>query len=211
MKIENRLLEAAEIRLGSKKMCARLEEISGIPEGNWKNVTYGKQRATSEMIQFVCKTYPEMAFWISTGYLPPYDINHTSPKKLAEEKKWEEFDIVKIVKKEPVEWSEDESQFMSKGGWKYSSKVRLGASSIKVLCEARESQLLIKDYLKKRLKELHEYATDEIDITAEAAERSESEDQVRAHRNMIANELTSVVHELDDLYFDKQIFECLGG
>ena len=44
-----------------------LEKRSGISASKWKNFFYGKQSATSEMVEFICNKFPDRASWIRTG------------------------------------------------------------------------------------------------------------------------------------------------
>jgi hypothetical protein len=44
-----------------------LAEISTITADSWKGTWHHKQRPTSEMVQFVARTWPQFAFWLCTG------------------------------------------------------------------------------------------------------------------------------------------------
>ncbi len=44
-----------------------LFELSGISEDRWKNAWHGKQRYTSEMIEFICRQWPDRANWLVLG------------------------------------------------------------------------------------------------------------------------------------------------
>lgn len=44
-----------------------LDAATGIPSDTWKSWYHGRQRPTAEMIEAVCKRWPEHAFWLSTG------------------------------------------------------------------------------------------------------------------------------------------------
>lgn len=44
-----------------------LERESGITAQRWRGVISRKQRPTTDMIEWVCLTWPEFAFWIATG------------------------------------------------------------------------------------------------------------------------------------------------
>ncbi len=44
-----------------------LEKRSAISASKWKNFFYGKQFATSEMVDFICNRFPDRASWIRTG------------------------------------------------------------------------------------------------------------------------------------------------
>ena len=48
-----------------------LEKMSGITEARWKNFWYKKQSATPDMVDFVCKKYPDEEMWLRTGHRSP--------------------------------------------------------------------------------------------------------------------------------------------
>lgn len=50
-----------------------LEERTSVPAESWKKFLLGRQRATLEMLEAVCREWPEYAFWISTGLT---DVEH---------------------------------------------------------------------------------------------------------------------------------------
>jgi hypothetical protein len=45
----------------------QLAEASGIGQDSWKNTWHDKQRPTTEMVQYVARTWPQYAFWLATG------------------------------------------------------------------------------------------------------------------------------------------------
>lgn len=45
----------------------RLGQQTGIPAQRWRNVMTGRQKATTEMVEALCKTWPSYAFWLVTG------------------------------------------------------------------------------------------------------------------------------------------------
>jgi len=47
---------------------AQLEEMTGIGAESWKSFYYGRQRPNPDMIEAVCRAWPEYAFWIATGF-----------------------------------------------------------------------------------------------------------------------------------------------
>jgi hypothetical protein len=44
-----------------------LEVVTGVQADSWKSWFHGRQRPTAEMIEVVCKAWPEYAFWLATG------------------------------------------------------------------------------------------------------------------------------------------------
>ncbi|GHD66106.1 hypothetical protein [Jeongeupia chitinilytica] len=69
--ISARMQEVLRSQTPERGRFRTLEEKSGIKAGNWKSFWYGKQRANSEMIEWVCQTWPEYAFWLVTGIADP--------------------------------------------------------------------------------------------------------------------------------------------
>ena len=108
MGIDERIFEVIDVKLGRKKIYEVLERSSGISRASWKNAAYKKQRATSEMIEFVCKQWPEYCYWIGTGAKPYQDIEHTT----AQEERFKRYSFHDVIRKEPLEWTSDEEEFM---------------------------------------------------------------------------------------------------
>jgi hypothetical protein len=50
-----------------------LEERTNLPAQSWKKFLEGRQRASLDMAEAVCREWPEYAFWISTGLT---DVEH---------------------------------------------------------------------------------------------------------------------------------------
>jgi hypothetical protein len=50
-----------------------LEERTRLPAQSWKKFLEGRQRASLDMVEAVCREWPEYAFWISTGLT---DVEH---------------------------------------------------------------------------------------------------------------------------------------
>jgi hypothetical protein len=109
MSIGERIKEVLELKLGKKGKIVAIERLSGINKSSWNSALSGKQRPTAEMIQFVCREWPEYAFWLCTGYLADSSVKHTSPKK--EQALDLDLDINELLKKEPIDWSNDELKF----------------------------------------------------------------------------------------------------
>lgn len=60
-----------------------LADASGISADTWKSFWYGRQRATEEMLSYVCCEWPEMAFWVATG-LTDLRHGHVSPPHVGQ-------------------------------------------------------------------------------------------------------------------------------
>ena len=109
MSIGERIKEVLELKLGRKGKIVAVERLSGINKSSWNSALSGKQRPTAEMIQFVCREWPDYAFWVCTGYLSDASVKHTSPKK--EQALGLKIDITELLKKEPIDWSNDELKY----------------------------------------------------------------------------------------------------
>lgn len=57
-----------------------LEAQSGIPADSWKAVWYQRQRPSQEMLEYVYTSWPEMAFWLSTGVADDH-FGHVAPSR----------------------------------------------------------------------------------------------------------------------------------
>ncbi len=108
MTIEDRLLEVARSKLDEQRLFAELQAISNMKSDRWKNVAHKKQRATSEMIEWACQRWPEMAYWIATGN-EPNKTEHSTPEKERNKK----FELKTVFKKEPKNWTKEEFEFVS--------------------------------------------------------------------------------------------------
>lgn len=53
-----------------------LEVATGVQGDTWKSWFHGRQRPTAEMIETACKTWPEYAFWLTTG-IDDFEHGHT--------------------------------------------------------------------------------------------------------------------------------------
>ncbi|HZX31560.1 MAG TPA: hypothetical protein VFF03_09430 [Rhodocyclaceae bacterium] len=85
--LDQRAKELIDEFFGGRGRFAELEKQSGIPLNRWKNFVYGKQRASQEMIDFLCKSYPEESDWLQTGAEHPDQASF--PFLAAVPKKWE--------------------------------------------------------------------------------------------------------------------------
>jgi hypothetical protein len=76
MSISDRVFLALKAEFGEKHMFRKAANLSGIKIGSWYNAEKKKQRPTSEMIEWVCKYFPDLAFWIATGGVPDVEMTH---------------------------------------------------------------------------------------------------------------------------------------
>jgi len=73
--VSDRLKNLAESRFGQRGRFRLLEEASGITADKWRNLHYGKQKATKEMLNFWINRFPEDEVWLQKGVKPPKDDN----------------------------------------------------------------------------------------------------------------------------------------
>lgn len=79
--LANRMLEVIQAMTGSKRRFKELEELTGIPSDRWSAFSLGRQRPTAEMIESVCKEWPQFAFWIAIGITDP-ERGHVAPNSI---------------------------------------------------------------------------------------------------------------------------------
>jgi predicted MPP superfamily phosphohydrolase len=75
-----RLLQLVKIKTEEYRRFKTLEGLTGVPGDTWKSWFHGRQRPTAEMIEAICKVWPEYAFWLVTG-IDDYEHGHTQPEK----------------------------------------------------------------------------------------------------------------------------------
>lgn len=66
-----RMRDVIEAQTDAHRRFKELEERTGLKATAWQNFWNGRQRPTWEMIELVAKTWPQFAFWISTGIDDP--------------------------------------------------------------------------------------------------------------------------------------------
>lgn len=67
MNISERLRAVLETEIPDRKRSMLLEERTSIPSDTWRKFLKAQQNATVQMIEAVCREWPEYAFWIATG------------------------------------------------------------------------------------------------------------------------------------------------
>lgn len=160
MAIEQRIKEIAEARLG-QKIYEKLEDASGISRHSWKNALNKKQRATSEMIEFIARNWPEYAFWLVTGtmaknHLGQHQVPIPGYSGIFVGDDPEDHPKAKL-KMEPVDWSNAEFEAIKK--WKEwlenpinIVKKELDATRMMVFIaiEAREERMLLRQMFEEK-------------------------------------------------------------
>jgi hypothetical protein len=63
----DRMRDVIDAQTDAHRRFKELEEKTGLKATAWQNFWNGRQRPTWEMIELVSKTWPQFAFWISTG------------------------------------------------------------------------------------------------------------------------------------------------
>ncbi|MEX3954718.1 hypothetical protein [Trinickia sp. EG282A] len=77
--VELRILLMAQWFNKGRNDWKALEEATGIKAVKWRHVQAGVTRPSLEMLEALCKLFPEHAFWLSTG-LTDYEAGHTAPQ-----------------------------------------------------------------------------------------------------------------------------------
>jgi hypothetical protein len=77
--IIQRVLSVIHATTSDRRRSKELEEETGIPDRNWKQVWNGKQRPTAHMIEALCRRWPQYAFWLATGITDERN-GHTAPR-----------------------------------------------------------------------------------------------------------------------------------
>lgn len=76
--ISDRLKDVINSEIEEYRRGAALAVRSGIAADSWKKFLAGKQRPTLEMLQWAYETWPQYAFWISTG-IDDQKFGHGNP------------------------------------------------------------------------------------------------------------------------------------
>lgn len=76
LEVTERLREWIEHSYPSRGRFTVLEQESGLPSQRWKNVFYGRQAATVEMLDFVKSMNADMHLWVMTGEAPMRLTDH---------------------------------------------------------------------------------------------------------------------------------------
>jgi hypothetical protein len=93
-----RVLKLIECKTSGSKHLKMMEELTGISSERWKAISAKKQNVTIEILEVVCKTWPQHAFWLATG-IEDSSTGHTNPE-LRESRQYE----IEDVAAEIFEW-----------------------------------------------------------------------------------------------------------
>lgn len=75
-----RLLGLIQTKIQGGKRFKQLEELTGIGARRWNAFSLGSQQPTIEMVEAVCKVWPQHAFWLTTG-IEDSKTGHTNPEE----------------------------------------------------------------------------------------------------------------------------------
>lgn len=89
--LAKRLLDLLETKVQGGKRFKQLEELSAINARRWNAFSLGSQQPTVEMIEAVCRLWPQHAFWLATG-IEDSTTGHTDPM-LRESKHYDVEDV----------------------------------------------------------------------------------------------------------------------
>lgn len=208
MSIETRLIEAAKQQLTEAKVYSELEKLSGIKADSWRKVAAGKQRATSEMIEWGCQEWPHYAFWIASGVLPNKEDKHTTPectRLIALEIKLET-----LLSKEPINWTQDECSLLDL--WIKDEKNEIhneiSARTLNIYLKAKKERKLLKRVIAEAENELLKNALKDPEIEAILREKNKGLQADEMTFEELADfeqkELEKAVKEIEN-YRDKKI------
>ncbi len=76
--LQSRLLMLIREEVKQSRKFKELENLTGIPADRWSAVEHGRQRPTCEMIEAVCKQWPQYAYWLATGFVDS-NYGHSVP------------------------------------------------------------------------------------------------------------------------------------
>jgi uncharacterized protein YeaC (DUF1315 family) len=161
-----------------------LAEKSEIKQTSWANAFNGRQRPTSEMIEWVCQKWPQYAYWIAIGELPSEEMVHTSPK--AEELK-NGPDLVALLSKEPMNWTAEEMLALVMA-WNEKKLSDEDEMAVKIGLEAHKKQQFLKTYLAEEIKKRKKLAKDSENYVEEDVDLLDPEN----HQHIGASDLFDI-------------------
>lgn len=77
--IEVRMLVLIQTLTKGKNDWKHIESLTGIKAVKWRHVNSGVTKPSIEMLEALCRAFPEHAFWLTTG-LTDYEAGHTAPQ-----------------------------------------------------------------------------------------------------------------------------------
>lgn len=75
-----RMRDVIESQTDAHRRFKELEERTGLKATAWQNFFNGRQRPTCDMIELIARTWPQFAFWLTTGIDDP-EHGHQSVSK----------------------------------------------------------------------------------------------------------------------------------
>jgi hypothetical protein len=150
MNLSERMFHAVEKNINRYGMFKALEERTGVPAYSWNNAARGRQRPTTEMIEWVCQTWPEFAFWIATGTLPPEGLEHQSSSKGVRLELLES----SALSKEPINWTTEEIAMLTNEVLGRTSKCRFPKEMLFLISDAKENAKRLKDWIAEKRKKI---------------------------------------------------------
>lgn len=172
MSIETRLIESAKQELSEAKVFSELEKLSGIKADSWRKVAAGKQRATSEMIEWSCQEWPHYAFWIASGVLPNKEDKHTTPEHIR--LKGLDIKLEALLSKEPINWTNDECSLVDVWLKDEMSEIHsdISTQTLEIYLTARKDKKLLKRVIAEKENSLIKEALKDPDVAAILKEKN---------------------------------------
>lgn len=69
--LQDRLIAVLRTQTQDRGRFRWLAEHSGLSESNWKSCYYARQRPNPEMLEWVCREWPQFTLWLMTGSAYP--------------------------------------------------------------------------------------------------------------------------------------------
>lgn len=178
--IEMRIAILIQTVLNGKNDWKKLEDLTGIKSVKWRHFNAGVIKPSLEMVEKLCKEFPQYAFWLSTG-LTDYDAGHLAPQinvafpgsikgkveilpsdhvatisffkqsLKALDICWNGFRNVWFDDLQPQDWSQAAEVFKKE----INASIQLGASEMRTALGAQEQKTLLTQLAKN--KEFHIY------------------------------------------------------
>ncbi|WP_143243672.1 hypothetical protein [Alcaligenes faecalis] len=77
--IEMRIAILIQTILSGKNDWKKLEDLTGIKSVKWRHFNSGVIKPSMEMLETLCREFPQYAFWLTTG-LTDYNAGHIAPQ-----------------------------------------------------------------------------------------------------------------------------------
>jgi hypothetical protein len=168
-----RLREVIEGEINKNRLIT-LEKMSGIGKTSWGNMLSGIQKASHEMIEFVCGKWPQYAYYVAVGEIPLDSIRHSMPSLDA--LKENKIEISILLSKEAREWSTNEA-FCLMSKWNAGELKEVEAGLLAEKFNAKTKGRLFKAHIEEKIAEAENTWHDQYSMAEEHFSKSEIKGQ----------------------------------